>query len=382
MKNKIFFAIFMTVWIVIIVVNFIWPKQTFSQEENRMLATIPRFSFESFVNGDYLNGVNDYINDHFAFRNIYLKLNSWWEVSVMGKKENNGVYIGKDGYLFEKFEYGEEEKEKVKNNASAISNFAETMQEIDIPTYFALVPNSIYINSDKLPESVEVPNQEDIINTVYSNIKNTKNINVTSALKEENKTKPIYFRTDHHMNSNGAYVVYREFCNTANIQPVQIENFNKITVTNDFLGTFDSKAQLINQTPDEIFVYENEINTNIEEAVYDKETTKSIFNEEFLTGKDKYSYFLNGNNSKAIIKTKVDNNKKLLVIKDSYAHIMSQFLCENYSEVHFLDPRYTNFDYKEYVQENGITDILFLHNVSNFATDTNLTKICKKLRIN
>lgn len=377
MKNKIFFAIFMTVWIVIIVVNFIWPKQTFSQEENRMLATIPRFSFESFVNGDYLNGVNDYINDHFAFRNIYLKLNSWWEVSVMGKKENNGVYIGKDGYLFEKFEYGEEEKEKVKNNASAISNFAETMQEIDIPTYFALVPNSIYINSDKLPENVEVPNQEDIINTVYSNIKNTKNINVTSALKEENKTKPLYFRTDHHMNSDGAYVVYREFCNTVNIQPVQIENFNKITVTNDFLGTFDSKAQLVNQTPDEIFVYENEINTNIEEAIYDKETTKSIFNEEFLTGKDKYSYFLNGNNSKAIIKTKVDNNKKLLVIKDSYAHIMSQFLCENYSEVHFLDPRYTNFDYKEYVQENGITDVLFLYNVSNFATDTNLTKICK-----
>ena len=372
MKNKIFFAIFMTVWIVIIIVNFIWSKQTFSQEENRMLATIPRFSFESFVNGDYLNGVNDYINDHFAFRNIYLKLNSWWEVSVMGKKENNGVYIGKDGYLFEKFKYGEEEKEKVKNNVSAISNFAETMQEINIPTYFVLVPNSIYINSDKLPENVEAPNQEEIINTVYSNVKNAKNINVTSALKEENKIKPLYFKTDHHMNSDGAYVVYREFCSTANIQPVQIKDFNKITVTNDFLGTFDSKAQLINQTPDEIFVYENEINTNIKEAVYDKETTKSIFNEEFLTGKDKYSYFLNGNNSRAIIKTKVDNNKKLLVIKDSYAHIMSQFLCENYSEVHFLDPRYTNFAYKEYVQENGITDILFLYNVSNFTTDTNL----------
>ena len=372
MKNKIFFAIFMTVCIVIIIVNFIWPKQTFSQEENRMLATIPRFSFESFVNGDYLNGVNDYINDHFAFRNIYLKLNSWWEVSVMGKKENNGVYIGKDGYLFEKFKYGEEEKEKVKNNVSAISNFAETMQEINIPTYFVLVPNSIYINSDKLPKNVEVPDQEEIINTVNSNVKNTKNINVTSALKEENKIKPLYFKTDHHMNSDGAYVVYREFCNTANVQPVQIKDFNKITVTNDFLGTFDSKAQLINQTPDEIFVYENEINTNIKEAIYDKETTKSIFNDEFLTGKDKYSYFLNGNNSKAIIKTKVDNNKKLLVIKDSYAHIMSQFLCENYSEVHFLDPRYTNFDYKEYVQENGITDVLFLYNVSNFATDTNL----------
>ena len=56
---------------------------------------------------------------------------------------------------------------------------------------------------------------------------------------------------------------------------------------------------------------------------------------------------------------------------------MSQFLCENYSEVHFLDPRYTNFDYEEYVEENGITDVLFLYNVSNFVTDTNLSKIVK-----
>src|SRR5699024_3125786 len=106
-------------------------------------------------------------------------------------------------------------------------------------------------------------------------------------------------------------------------------------------GTFDSKAQIYNQTPDELFVYENDVNTNVKEAIYDKETTNSIFNANYLQGKDKYSYFLNGNNSKVVVKTKVDNGKKLLVIKDSYAHIMSQFLCENYSEVHFLDPRYT-----------------------------------------
>lgn len=378
MKNKIFFAIFMTVWIGIIVINFIWPKQVFSEEENRMLASMPRFSFESFVSGKYLNSVNDYINDHFAFRNIYLKLNSWWEVSVMGKKENNGVYIGKDNYLFEKFEYGDEEKENIKNNTIAISDFAQNMQNMDISTYFILVPNSIYINKDKLPDNVETPNQKEIINEVYANMSNTKNIDVTTALTEENKEKPLYFRTDHHMNSDGAYVVYREFCNASNEQAVPIENFTKTTVTNNFLGTFDSKAQLMNQVPDEIFVYENETNTNIEEAIYDKETTDSIFNAKYLEGKDKYSYFLNGNNSKAIIKTRVNNNKKLLVIKDSYAHIMSQFLCENYSEVHFLDPRYTNFDYVEYVKENGITDVLFLYNVSNFATDTNVTRIMRK----
>ena len=377
MKNKIFFAIFMTVWVVIVIINFIWPKQVFSEEENRMLATIPRFSFESFVNGDYLNGVNDYINDHFAFRNFYLKLNSWWEIDVMGKKENNGVYIGKDGYLFEKFEYNDNEKENANTNAEIISDFANKMKEQNVPTYFVLTPNSIYINNDKLPNNVEVPNQEEIIKQIYGETENTNNINVIESLKKENKDKQLYFKTDHHINSDGAYVIYREYCKAANIAIKEIDSFNRVTVSNDFLGTFDSKAQILNQEPDELFVYKNENNTNVKEAIYDKQTTNSIFNEEYLKGKDKYSYFLNGNNSRAIIKTNVNNDKKLLVIKDSYAHIMSQFLCQDYSEVHFLDPRYTNFDYLEYAKENEITDVLFLYNVSTFVQDTNLKKIIK-----
>ena len=365
----------MTVWVVIVIINFIWPKQVFSEEENRMLATIPRFSFESFVNGDYLNGVNDYINDHFAFRNFYLKLNSWWEVSVMGKKENNGVYIGKDGYLFEKFEYRDKEKENANANAKVISNFANKMNKQNIPTYFVLVPNSIYINSDKLPNDVKVPNQEEIINQIYGETENTNNINVIESLKIENKNKQLYFKTDHHINSDGAYVIYNEYCKVANIPTKELSDFKRITISNKFLGTFDSKAQVLNQEKDELFVYKNENNTNIKETIYDKKTTNSIFNEEYLKGKDKYSYFLNGNNSRAIIKTNVNNDKKLLVIKDSYAHIMSQFLCQDYSEIHFLDPRYTNFDYVEYTKENGITDVLFLYNVSTFVQDTNLKKI-------
>ena len=375
MKNKIFFGIFMTVWILIIILNFVWPKQIFSEEENRMLATVPRFSFSSFVNGDYLNGVNEYINDHFAFRNIYLKLNSWWEINVMGKTENNDVYIGKEGYLFEKFPFEEKEQKIVAQNTKAILNFANNMKEMDVPTYFILIPNSIYINRDKLPNNVEVTNQKNIINTVYKYSNSTINIDATDILEEINKSKQLYFKTDHHMNSDGAYVIYQEFCKASGNSAIPMTDFDRVVISDNFLGTFDSKAQIINQNPDEIFVYENEINMNIIEAIYDRETTNSIFNEKYLEGKDKYSYFLNGNNSKAIIKTNVKNDKKLLVIKDSYAHIMSQFLCENYNEVHFLDPRYTNFDYVEYAKENGITDVLFLYNVSNFTTDTNLSRI-------
>ena len=228
MKNKIFFAIFMTVWVIIVIINFVWAKPIFSEEENRMLATIPRFSFESFVNGNYLNGVNDYINDHFAFRNFYLKLNSWWEVQIMGKKENNGVYIGEDGYLFEKVNFNENEQKNINESINTILNFSEKMEKINVPTYFMLIPNSIYINSDKLPNNVEVLDQEKIINEVYNKTENTININVVKSLKTENENKQLYFKTDHHINSDGAYVAYTEFCKTANLPIINLNEFETI----------------------------------------------------------------------------------------------------------------------------------------------------------
>ena len=147
------------------------------------------------------------------------------------------------------------------------------------------------------------------------------------------------------------------------------------TVSKEFLGTFDSKAQVINQEKDQIDIYLNSYNQDIISAEYDKETTNSIFNKEYLDKKDKYSFFLNGNNAKVVIKTKVENDKKLLVIKDSYAHIMAQFLCQNYEEIHFIDPRYYKASLTEYIKQNNITEILFLYNVSNIVTDLGILSL-------
>ena len=175
-------------------------------------------------------------------------------------------------------EYGENEKTNIYKNVEYINKFTNQMEKLKIPTYFILIPNSIYINKDKLPDNVDVINQEKIINEVYEKT-NTINVVVTNEIKNINDITPLYFKTDHHMNSNGAYIVYSEFCKVANINQVSLDNFNKQIVSNNFLGTFDSKAQIYNQVPDEIFVYKNDINTNIKEAIYDRETTNSIFNE-------------------------------------------------------------------------------------------------------
>lgn len=369
-ENKSFFIIFMTVWILLVVLNFIIPTKSFSEQENRYMAKFPKFTFENLVSGKYSEELNDYINDYFVFRNAWLKTKSFTELAL-GKKENNGVYIGKNGFLFEKFEFGEEELKNVKSTLKSMNNLTN---KIDIPIYFALVPNSIYINSDKLPDNVEVDNQEEIIDKIYENTQNTINIDTVDILKE-NKENYIYFKTDHHFTSDGAYLVYLKFCEKANISPVTLENYERKCISEEFLGTFDSKAQIPNQEKDKIYVYMNDNNRTVKSAIYDNEETNKIYNEEYLSKKDKYSYFLNGNNSKVTIKTNIQNGKKLLLIKDSYSHIMAQFLCQNFEELHFIDPRYYTGNLNDYIEENNITDILFLYNVSTFVEDKGIVSL-------
>ena len=370
MRNKIFFIIFIVTWALLVILNFIIKSPEFSEQENRYLASIPKFNFSELVSGKYSEKLDSYINDHFFARNFWLKLNSFISLST-GKTENNGVYVGKDGYLFEKFKYGEEEKENLEKIAVAINNFSEN---VDIPIYFLLVPNSIYINQEKLPDYTSFYDQDEIINEFYSRLNyHIKRIN-TSYILKQNKDKNLYFKTDHHMTSDGMYLVYEEFCKSANIEPRKISDFKREVVTSSFLGTFDSKAQVPKQTPDEIIVYKNDINQDAK-GDYDGEKYDSIFNEEYLNKKDKYSYFLNGNSAKAIIKTKVNNGKKLLIIKDSYAHIAAQFLCQNYEELHFIDTRYYKLSISDYIRNNEITDVLFLYNVSNIAGEVSLRGI-------
>lgn len=371
LKNKIFFIVFMLIWIILIIFNFVFPKKNFSEQENRNLASFPKFSFEKLLSGQYQEELDTYINDHFIFRDIWIKIKSTQE-TLLGKTENNNVYVGKDGYLFEKFDYGETEIRNLQTISQTVNKFADNL---DIPVYFLLAPNSIYINREKLPEYAQTYNQEIIINNFYNNL-NDKivTINVIPTI-EENKNEYLYFKTDHHMTSDGAYLLYREFNNTKEIETQSLSRYNKKIVSNSFLGTFDSKAQMVNQEADTIAIYQNENNTNLKEVVYDNETTKSIYNEEYLNQKDKYSYFLNGNNAKVVVKTNVENNKKLLVIKDSYAHIMAQFLCNEYEEIHFVDPRYYKMPLSEYIENENIDEALFLYNVSNLVTDVGIRTI-------
>ena len=82
--------------------------------------------------------------------------------------------------------------------------------------------------------------------------------------------------------------------------------------------------------------------------------------------------FFGGNHSRIDITTPVDENKNLLIFKDSYANCFIPFLQPYFRSIIVIDPRYYYDDVDRLVTDNSITDVLFLYNVDTFMTDTSL----------
>ena len=100
-----------------------------------------------------------------------------------------------------------------------------------------------------------------------------------------------------------------------------------------------------------------------------------LYYPEKLEVKDKYAYFLGGNQPLCVIKNPDAVGGKLLVIRDSYSDSLAPFLAEEFQEVHLFDLRYNNLSLKQYVADNGIDQVLVLYSANNFNTDKNLFKL-------
>lgn len=238
-----------------------------------------------------------------------------------------------------------------------------------------LVPNSVKINEDKLPSFAPAYNQKKVIDYINSRVNNVIAIDALSSLKEH-KDEYIYYKTDHHWTTKGAYYVYREFCIEKNIIPMEPDDFNIKTVSDDFYGTLYSKFPLSFIKPDFIEAYYPKKSPVYKVDYIDtKGMSTDIYEKKHLFKKDKYSFFIDGNHSLLSIKAGCGKGKRLLVIKDSYAHCFVPFLTNHYGEVHMIDLRYFNSSVDDYINEKGIDEVLILYNASFFSKEKSIKKL-------
>lgn len=375
MKDKIARYMTVVVFSVLIlgftVANLLTKDIAFSESENRYLQQKPKFTFERLISGKYAEEVEKYKTDQFIMRDDFIGLKTQADY-LSGKKDTNGVFFAKDGYLIEKHEVTN--PDQLTKNIGFISQFADKATALLGKEHVSvmIVPTAGNILTDKLPAYATDFDQNPLLDEIA-----TMNATVPDLRKalSAHKSEDIYYKTDHHWTTLGAYYAYRVWCDATGTAGHTLDDFTKEAVTDEFYGTIYSKARLYSTKPDTIHRYLPKehasftVTYNQGEKVMD-----TLYQDEFLKKRDKYSYFLGGNNPVVKIESENQNGKKVLLIKDSYAHSIAPFFANDFSEVHMLDLRYLNFSVEEYIKSEGITDVVVLYNTINFAKDSNVFK--------
>ena len=355
---------------IVIIFNILKVDETFSEEENRALATMPKFTIKSFLSGDFTKEYTDYVEDNFAGKKGFVSIKSNLE-KLEGKDESNSIFIGKDGQLFEKFIEASQEETDAK--IAAINSFYERYSNLNMS--FILTPTATKVLEEKLPKYAPNDDELDYINKVFSGLNdNIITINPYEALNQ-NKDDYLFYKTDHHWTSKGAYIAYTVMCEKLGLTPKSIDDFDIVNVTNSFYGSLSSKIGTKGKVSDSIDVYIPKESDFVVNYVSEQIKSTSLFDSEYLDKKDKYCVFSGGNHALINIKTLGDPNKKLLIIKDSYANCFLPFLTSHYGEINVVDLRYYYDDLDKLIENKEITDVLFLYNSNTFNSDDSILNI-------
>ena len=347
-----------------LVVSTLLPDQSFSPLENRYLAKPPKLSLETITSGTFMEDAEEYVSDHIVGRDFWVAAKAWCE-RLSGKQENNGVYFGKEDTLLNRVNTPSQEELQKR------LDYVDTLVgNVSVPVYLGLIPSSSTVWHDRLPAGAPTADETSIIDELYFNT-GANTVDMAGALLAH-KDEDIYYRTDHHWTSLGAYYGANALLEAMGMEPLDLSDYQKTTVSTEFYGTTFSSSGVRWVAPDSIDTYIPADGVKVTSWFTGQPEEGSLYVDSYLDKKDKYSYFLGGNQSLCVIETEHTDAPKVLVIRDSYSDSLAPFLTERFSEIHLFDPRYNLTSVKDYVAQNHIDQVVVLYSFQNFATDQNL----------
>lgn len=339
------------------VANIVKPDVRFSDLENRFLSEKPEFSWETLFNGSFASSYETYITDQFVLRDNFVAIKSQTE-QLFAKKEYNGVYLSTENTLIDKFSaYDMENIEKRIGYVSKVS------ENTEIPVYNVVFPMQNDIYKDKLPENAPHISEKELIDYLNANISGS--IDVYDKLWSH-RDEYIYYNTDHHWTSLGAYYAYTEIMQQLGLSYSELGE--KTTVAEDFNGTIFAKSGVRFAKMDSIDIYTENYEIEIEDEKGVR--TETIYDFEKLEESAKYSMFLGGDHP--VVTIKGSGEGKIVIVKDSYFNSLVPFMVEDFEEIHLIDVRFMRLPVSEYAQTNEIDIILIAHSVNAFINEQNL----------
>lgn len=361
------------------------PRKEFSENENRYLAKPPEFTIKNLLEGNYMEGLEALSTDHFPLRDEFIGIKTGFQ-KLAGMGETEGIYLLKDEkgpYLME----GYKEPVNTQRIGRILGGFRETLEKGGYKggVYLALVPTAVGIYADTLPAAApDAPGgyrenagitQENTAAKIYE-ISGFDDIYAKDELSAH-KDRDIYFRTDHHWTTEGAYYGTLPFLREAGVEPEELSRWEFLEKVPDFTGTLWSKAGDYSIPGEDIELYHHP-GDSIRAYYPDEELwMEGLYNLEYGDKKDKYALFLNGLHPLVeIYNQEAVTDRKLILIKDSYANAALPFLSRYFREIHVFDTRYYRKPVSEYVLERpDFTDVLILYNMNTLDSDQGVRSI-------
>lgn len=367
----------------------ILPQRDYSPSENRYLAKRPEITVEGIFSSEVQRALTESASDQFPQRDLWMKAATTGQF-LLFHREVNGVYIGRDGTLFNKVVNSDLSEKNYRSNLGYITAMAEGT---DADVSLMLIPGSAVMQKEKLPRRSVIYDNEpyEALGEELCEADGVRFVQSREELARHlYKNEKLYFNTDHHWTTDGAYIGASVYLGTQDIPLAPQAEFDVQTASEDFYGTIYSKvAGLVSIKPEELALPRalpdgitietdgppaDALGANGEKTMPE---LNGIYDESKLTVKDKYAVYFGGNYKKLTIKNPSAQEKgSLLIFKDSYANSMVPYLLEHYAQITMIDLRYYNESVPELVSE-GWDEILVCYEMTNFINDRNVVKLIR-----
>lgn len=341
-------------------------QRTYSPVEKRELETRPEISITKVLDGRFQKKYESYLRDQFPGRDHWVSFQTDMEL-FMGKNEIHNVYIGKNHYLLEHYTEKEFDPQQISKNLQALEKFVgKAKQNADV--HVMMVPTKSWILREKLPAFAPHYKEQKFYDALQQKLEKEDVLISVEPVLDAHKEEEIYYRTDHHWTTLGAWYAYEQYTKAVGGDLQRAQGKKKFRcISKDFYGTTYAKINYARQA-DKIEIYEPADKLRVVYNMGEKKT-KTLYDVSFLKTADQYSVFTGGNQAVLEITGGIKNGKTLLLIKDSFANSILPFLAEDYEKLVVVDLRQLNVSGDRLLEMFSPTDILILYNSAQFAQD-------------
>ena len=369
---------------------FLLPQQEFSPNENRVLQTLPPPDAETVLDGSWQEKFEEFTADQFPLRNSFTAAGSIWKYAT-GRRDIGGAYVGHDPdgviRLFEKPDALS--PEDAAPTLALLREFTAALAADKSMLHAAIlpVPAAGTVYGDALPPFAEVFDGEAFLAFAKEGLADAPCAvaDPLPALRRSGEDGTAYYRTDHHWTTAGAAAAYAACCNALGLTPLPTDQvFALEQVSDGFYGTLASKVLLPSVQPDEIYrptLDLSAVRVYIGSGFAGETLREStLYHEEALREKDKYTYFLGGNYGFVLLENETlpEDGGTLLLLKDSFANCFVPYLTAHYRKIIMIDPRYYRGDLAVQIEEFAPDAFLALYECDNFAKDVQLRYLLQR----